>query len=130
MPLDVPHTGATHAQGFRTAEEVQRFSDMMDEMCYIVATKHSGSLKARVCLGRARGGESSSPCVGVHEREMGLTVCELCLLDSAVVALDYVMSRHTECMVTATCTLPGTPGAYVGTCNRAGGLVHGRGAHT
>jgi hypothetical protein len=25
---------------------VQRFSDMMDEMCYIVATKHSGSLKA------------------------------------------------------------------------------------
>ena len=34
-------------QGFRSAEEVQRFSDMMDEMCYIVATKHSGSLKAR-----------------------------------------------------------------------------------
>lgn len=33
-------------QGFRSAEEVQRFSDMMDEMCYIVATKHSGSLKA------------------------------------------------------------------------------------
>ena len=32
-------------QGFRSAEEVQRFSDMMDEMCYIVATKHSGSLK-------------------------------------------------------------------------------------
>ena len=37
------------AQGFRSAEEVQRFSDMMDEMCYIVATKHSGSLK--VCPG-------------------------------------------------------------------------------
>ena len=36
-------------QGFRSAEEVQRFSDMMDEMCYIVATKHSGSLKARPC---------------------------------------------------------------------------------
>lgn len=34
-------------QGFRSAEEVQRFSDMMDEMCYIVATKHSGSLKVR-----------------------------------------------------------------------------------
>jgi len=32
-------------QGFRSPEEVQRFSDMMDEMCYIVATKHSGSLK-------------------------------------------------------------------------------------
>ena len=39
------------AQGFRTAEEVQRFSDLMDEMCYIVATKHSGSLKAcAACL--------------------------------------------------------------------------------
>ena len=34
-------------QGFRSAEEVQRFSDMMDEMCYIVATKHSGSLKVQ-----------------------------------------------------------------------------------
>lgn len=32
-------------QGFRTSEEVQRFGDMMDEMCYIVATKHGGSLK-------------------------------------------------------------------------------------
>ena len=32
-------------QGFRSPEEVQRFSDMMEEMCYIVATKHSGSLK-------------------------------------------------------------------------------------
>jgi len=39
--------GGDAAQGFRTADEVQRFSDMMDEMCYIVATKHSGSLKAR-----------------------------------------------------------------------------------
>ena len=36
-------------QGFRSAEEVQRFSDMMEEMCYIVATKHSGSLKVRFC---------------------------------------------------------------------------------
>jgi len=34
-------------QGFRTPEEVERFGAMMDEMCYIVATKHSGSLKAR-----------------------------------------------------------------------------------
>ena len=32
-------------QGFRTPEEVERFGAMMDEMCYIVATKHSGSLK-------------------------------------------------------------------------------------
>jgi hypothetical protein len=38
-------TRACCAQGFRSPEEVQRFSDMMDEMCYIVATKHSGSLK-------------------------------------------------------------------------------------
>lgn len=37
-------------QGFRSAEEVQRFSDMMDEMCYIVATKHSGSLKVTLFL--------------------------------------------------------------------------------
>lgn len=33
------------SQGFRNKEEVQRFADMMEEMCYIVATKHSGSLK-------------------------------------------------------------------------------------
>ena len=32
-------------QGFRTKEEVQRFGQLMDEMCWIVATKHSGSLK-------------------------------------------------------------------------------------
>ena len=40
-------TSACCVQGFRSPEEVQRFSDMMDEMCYIVATKHSGSLKVR-----------------------------------------------------------------------------------
>ena len=34
-------------QGFRSPEEVQRFGQLMDEMCYIVATKHSGSLKVR-----------------------------------------------------------------------------------
>lgn len=40
--------GCCHCfQGFRSPEEVQRFSDMMEEMCYIVATKHSGSLKVR-----------------------------------------------------------------------------------
>ena len=42
---DCSCTLCTCSQGFRNAEEVQRFSDMMDEMCYIVATKHSGSLK-------------------------------------------------------------------------------------
>jgi D-lactate dehydrogenase len=40
------------SQGFRSAEEVQRFSDMMDEMCFIVATKHSGSLKGEHGTGR------------------------------------------------------------------------------
>ena len=33
------------SQGFRDAAEIQRFTDMFEEMCYIVATKHSGSLK-------------------------------------------------------------------------------------
>lgn len=40
------------SQGFRNKEEVQRFSDMMEEMCYIVATKHSGSLKGEHGTGR------------------------------------------------------------------------------
>jgi D-lactate dehydrogenase len=31
---------------------VQRFADMMEEMCYIVATKHSGSLKGEHGTGR------------------------------------------------------------------------------
>jgi FAD/FMN-containing dehydrogenase len=33
------------SQGFRDEHEIQRFTDMFEEMCYIVATKHSGSLK-------------------------------------------------------------------------------------
>lgn len=32
-------------QGFRDDKEVDRFTNMFEEMCYIVATKHSGSLK-------------------------------------------------------------------------------------
>lgn len=40
------------SQGFRTKDEVQRFSDMMEEMAYIVATKHSGSLKGEHGTGR------------------------------------------------------------------------------
>ncbi len=39
-------------QGFRTKAEVERFSAMMEEMCYIVATKHSGSLKGEHGTGR------------------------------------------------------------------------------
>lgn len=38
------------SQGFRTPEEVQRFGQLMDEMCYLVATKHSGSLKVIASL--------------------------------------------------------------------------------
>lgn len=40
------------SQGFRTKDEVQRFADMMSEMCYIVATKYSGSLKGEHGTGR------------------------------------------------------------------------------
>eukprot|EP01025_Chloroclados_australasicus_P065931 TRINITY_DN900_c0_g2_i1.p1 TRINITY_DN900_c0_g2~~TRINITY_DN900_c0_g2_i1.p1 ORF type:complete len:1084 (-),score=148.29 TRINITY_DN900_c0_g2_i1:617-3868(-) len=40
------------SQGFRNAEEVQRFEKLMDELCYIVATKHSGSLKGEHGTGR------------------------------------------------------------------------------
>ena len=32
-------------QGFRNPREIDRFTSMFEEMCYIVATKHSGSLK-------------------------------------------------------------------------------------
>lgn len=39
-------------QGFRNREEVQRFADMMEEMCYLVATKNSGSLKGEHGTGR------------------------------------------------------------------------------
>jgi hypothetical protein len=43
---------AAAVQGFRTKEEVQRFSDLMEEMCHIVANKHSGSLKGEHGTGR------------------------------------------------------------------------------
>jgi hypothetical protein len=45
VPGCVGKSSGTVLQGFRTPEEVERFGAMMDEMCYIVATKHSGSLK-------------------------------------------------------------------------------------
>lgn len=45
-------TFCVYFQGFRTADEVQRFSNLMDEMCYIVATKHGGSLKGEHGTGR------------------------------------------------------------------------------
>jgi len=54
-------------QGFRTKAEVQRFADMMEEMCYIVATKNSGSLKGEHGTGR-----NMAPFV---EMEWGTKVC-------------------------------------------------------
>ena len=32
-------------QGFRDAGEIERFTNLMEEMCHIVADKHGGSLK-------------------------------------------------------------------------------------
>ncbi len=55
-------------QGFRSPEEVQRFSDMMEEMCYIVATKHSGSLKA------------SSPTLSSPPPMVSCCICAVCQL--------------------------------------------------
>jgi len=40
------------SQGFRNREEVERFSELMSEMSYIVATKHGGSLKGEHGTGR------------------------------------------------------------------------------
>ena len=47
-----PPPGPPSRQGFRTPEEVTRFHAMFDEMCHIVATKHSGSLKGEHGTGR------------------------------------------------------------------------------
>lgn len=40
------------SQGFRDRDEVQRFSELMSDMGYIVATKHQGSLKGEHGTGR------------------------------------------------------------------------------
>ena len=39
-PFTLPLSLCVLRQGFRNKAEVQRFSDMMEEMCHIVATKH------------------------------------------------------------------------------------------
>lgn len=57
-------------QGFRSPEEVQRFHAMFDELCYIVATKHSGSLKGEHGTGR-----NVAPYVEMEWGEWGLSVC-------------------------------------------------------
>eukprot|EP00983_Pelagomonas_calceolata_P109601 1159572-Pelagomonas_calceolata.AAC.5 len=51
-PLLAGPACCSHLQGFRNKAEVQRFADMMEEMCYIVATKNSGSLKGEHGTGR------------------------------------------------------------------------------
>lgn len=48
-PLRRPHP---FPQGFRTAEEVERYDAMMQELCSLVAEKHGGSLKAEHGTGR------------------------------------------------------------------------------
>lgn len=72
------------SQGFRTKEEVQRFSDMMDEMCYIVATKHSGSLKGEHGTGR-----NVAPYV---EMEWGSKATELMWELKALFDPDFVLN--------------------------------------
>jgi len=40
------------SQGFRTAAEIERYDNMMQELCSLVAEKHGGSLKAEHGTGR------------------------------------------------------------------------------
>lgn len=72
------------SQGFRTPEEVQRFQDMMDEMCYIVAVKHGGSLKAEHGTGR-----NMAPYV---EMEWGAKATELMWELKELFDPDYVLN--------------------------------------
>eukprot|EP00775_Hariotina_reticulata_P006936 gene6936-7154_t len=72
------------SQGFRTKEEVQRFSDVMEEMCHIVATKHSGSLKGEHGTGR-----NVAPFV---EMEWGTKAYELMWELKELFDPDYVLN--------------------------------------
>lgn len=72
------------AQGFRTAEEVQRFSDMFDELCHLVAVKHGGSLKAEHGTGR-----NVAPYV---EMEWGTKAYELMWEIKNMFDPDYVLN--------------------------------------
>jgi D-lactate dehydrogenase len=71
-------------QGFRTKEEVQRFGDLMEEMCHIVATKHSGSLKGEHGTGR-----NVAPFV---EMEWGSKAYELMWQLKELFDPDYVLN--------------------------------------
>lgn len=72
------------SQGFRTPEEVKRFQDMMDEMCYIVAVKHKGSLKGEHGTGR-----NMAPYV---EMEWGAKATELMWELKEIFDPDYVLN--------------------------------------
>jgi len=72
------------SQGFRTPEEVKRFQDMMDEMCYIVAVKHRGSLKGEHGTGR-----NMAPYV---EMEWGAKATELMWELKEIFDPDYVLN--------------------------------------
>lgn len=49
---------------------MKRFQDMMDEMCYIVAVKHGGSLKGEHGTGR-----NIAPYVEMEWGEWNFTAC-------------------------------------------------------
>lgn len=72
------------SQGFRSAEEVARFGEMFDELCYIVATKHSGSLKGEHGTGR-----NIAPYV---EMEWGRQAYDLMWRLKEVFDPDYVLN--------------------------------------
>ncbi|KAK9807175.1 hypothetical protein WJX73_004038 [Symbiochloris irregularis] len=72
------------SQGFRDNEEVARFGKLMDEMCYIVATKHSGSLKGEHGTGR-----NVAPYV---EMEWGSKAYELMWEIKELFDPDYVLN--------------------------------------
>ena len=89
------------SQGFRTPEEIKRFSDMMDEMCYIVATKHGGSLKAE----HGTTGRNVAPYV---EMEWGETAYELMWELKELFDPDYVLNpgvilNRVRCASTCNC---------------------------
>eukprot|EP01024_Parvocaulis_polyphysoides_P013001 TRINITY_DN1497_c0_g3_i3.p1 TRINITY_DN1497_c0_g3~~TRINITY_DN1497_c0_g3_i3.p1 ORF type:complete len:595 (-),score=124.44 TRINITY_DN1497_c0_g3_i3:425-2209(-) len=74
----------TFSQGFRTADEVNRFEKMMEELCDIVANKHSGSLKGEHGTGR-----NMAPFV---EMEWGTKAYEIMWELKALFDPDFVLN--------------------------------------
>ena len=66
-------------QSFKTQEDIKRFEDLFEEICYNVAQKHGGSLKAEHGTGRNVSSHGNQcPCclrsLGTA-RWLGLAVC-------------------------------------------------------